>query len=76
MTEAIGEFYVAVNQAAEFEVNTDAAAALSTLVKDHGGMCVRVIKVTIKLALPEIEEAAVTVVDAAGKTEKAEVRAD
>jgi hypothetical protein len=69
------EIYLAMNEDGCWEINTDADDAIVALRDNYGGAVVRTIKLTAKVAPPQIEEAELDVPDEAGTTEALEAEA-
>lgn len=63
------ELYVAINEDGGFIVTKDESEALGKLGDDEGGYAARVIRVTLKAALPKIIETACEAPDENEETE-------
>jgi hypothetical protein len=70
------EIWIAINEDGDYSVHTEGPSeAREQLIDDFGGACVRVIKITAKIAPPQIAEAEIDVADEAGETEQVETEA-
>lgn len=65
------EFYIAINEEGNFEVDQDLAEAINNLNDNHGYSALRTVKMTAKIALPVVIETEVDVPDEAGETQQA-----
>jgi hypothetical protein len=64
------EIYLAVNDDGDAAVSLeDGSTARETLIDDYGGAAIRTVKLSVTMAIPEIEELDVEVADTAGTTE-------
>mgnify|MGYP001609688571 CR=1 FL=1 len=60
------EIWIAMNEDGGWVVTNDEGDALTKLGEDEGGYAGRVVKVTVKMTRPVIDEATVTIPDTAG----------
>jgi hypothetical protein len=68
------EFFLSMNEEGDWEINTDAGDAATALVENAlGGVCIRTVKITVKMTPPEVTEAEVDVADEAGETSNLDV---
>lgn len=58
--------YIAMNEERDWIVCSDESEALSTLASDCGGYHARVVKVTVRMSPPVMDETTVDVPDEAG----------
>lgn len=63
------EIYLAMNEDGGWIVTADDSEASEKLAEDEGGYACKIVKVTVKMTPPVIEEVAVEVPEGAGKTE-------
>lgn len=75
MNKIACEIYVAMNEDGGYVVHIDESEVLNRLAEDEGGYMARVVKVTVKMAPPQMTEAEVEVPDEAGETKALEVEA-
>ena len=76
MTEKIEiEYFLAIDEEGNTEIDTDATDAAARLAENWGGSVCRIIKLKMKVAPPVIEEAEIDIPDHAGTTESIEVEA-
>jgi hypothetical protein len=69
------EIFIAMNEDGEYIVHTDESEVLNKLGEDEGGYQARVVKITVKMAPPQMTEAEVEVPDEAGETKELETAA-
>ena len=69
------EIFIAMNEGGDFVVVREEDGALELLASDCGGYQARVVKVTVRMAPPRMEEAEVEVGDQAGETTRVEADA-
>jgi hypothetical protein len=62
------EIYVAMNEDGDFRASDDYDAAVDNLSEDCGGYMRRVVKLTVSMSAPKMDEASVLVADSAGET--------
>lgn len=67
------EIYIAMNEDGGYVAATDESEALEML---EGGYRARVVKLKVKMAPPEVNEAEIDIPDEAGKTEEVEIEAE
>ncbi len=73
MTDQIEiELFVCMNEDGDFAVGTDSGDTATDLADNCGGVCMRTVKLKVKIAPPQITEAEVTVPDEAGETVSAQ----
>jgi hypothetical protein len=69
------EFFLAINEDGDFEMDTDASDARDRLMENFGGVAIRTVKLTARVRLPVVEEVEIDIPDAAGTTEKTDLEA-
>ena len=75
MTEKVEcEVFLAMDEDENWYVGKDAESVVSDLSSD-GGVCMRTVKVTVKMAPPVLDEVEVDVPDDAGTTTQVEAQA-
>jgi hypothetical protein len=70
------ELWLSVNEDGDAGVSLEGPTeARESLVEDCGGSVIRTVKLTVTMALPQVEEVEVEVLDQAGETQQVEVKA-
>jgi hypothetical protein len=73
MTKTNCEIWIAINEDGDYAVHIEGPSeAREQLIDDCGGACVRVVKITAKIAPPVIAETEIDVPNEAGETTKLE----
>lgn len=75
MEKHLVEVFIAMNEDGGYIVTTDESEALSQLAEIEGGYHARVVKLTVRMAPPQMTEAEIEVPDEAGETKQIEVEA-
>ena len=75
MTKITAEIYIAMNEGGDYEVGTTSEEASERLMDQARGEMCRIVKLTVRMAPPEIAEAEVEVPDEAGETQEVETEA-
>jgi hypothetical protein len=63
------ELYIAMNEDGGWIVTNDESDTIGTLAENEGGNLARVVKVTVKMTPPTLDEATVDIPDSAGSVE-------
>ena len=76
MEKTTVEIWIALNEDGDYIAHTDGPTeARDQLIDDCGGACVKVVKITAKIAKPEVIDAEIDVPDEAGETQEIETTA-
>lgn len=62
------EIYLAMNEDGNWAVNEDAQEAANSVAENFSGACLKTVKLTVKMAPPEVAEHEMDVPDEAGET--------
>ena len=66
------EIFIAMNEDGNYVVSADDNEVLELFDSDVGGICRKVVKLTVKITPPEVEEVSVDIPDTAGETTQVE----
>jgi len=75
MTKITAEIYIAMNEGGDYEVGTTSEEVSERLMDQAGGEMCRIVKITLRMAPPQVMETEFDVPEETGKIQKVEIEA-